>query len=103
MKTANETAPTTTRMRVETRHKMRGHCRPHLTPDSPWENLTQIGRPAFLPSPAKGGGKHLDQIPPSRLAARLERLRNTLRPTPHVPLAMKEWISLPNSSTSIRL
>src|SRR5216117_713492 len=38
---------------------------------------------------AKGGGKHLDQIPASRLAARLELLGNTLRPTPHVPLAMK--------------
>src|SRR5204863_3620721 len=31
----------------------------------------------------------VDQIPASRLAARLELLRNTLRPTPHVPLAMK--------------
>src|SRR5712691_12250574 len=38
---------------------------------------------------AKGGGKHLDQIPASRLARRLELLRNTLRPTPHVRLAMK--------------
>src|SRR2546425_10639640 len=38
---------------------------------------------------AKGGGKHLDQIPASRLAARLELLRNTLRSTPHVQLAIK--------------
>ena len=38
---------------------------------------------------AKGGGKHLDQIPASRLATRLELLRKTLAPTPHVPLAMK--------------
>src|SRR6266851_3728821 len=38
---------------------------------------------------AKGGGKHLDQIPASRLATRLKLLRNTLRPTPHVQLAMK--------------
>src|SRR3989442_308034 len=38
---------------------------------------------------AKGGGKHLDQIPASRLATRLELLRSALRPTPHVPLAMK--------------
>src|SRR5437660_10696740 len=38
---------------------------------------------------AKGRGKHLDQIPASRLATRLELLRNTLRPTPHVQLAMK--------------
>src|SRR5437899_2867813 len=38
---------------------------------------------------AKGGGKHLDQIPASRLATRLQLLRNTLRPTPHVPLAME--------------
>jgi len=38
---------------------------------------------------AKGGGRHLDQIPASRLATRLELLRNTLRPTPHVQLAMK--------------
>src|SRR5436190_7970625 len=29
------------------------------------------------------------RIPASNLAARLELLRNTLRPTPHVPLAMK--------------
>src|SRR5258707_1731502 len=36
-----------------------------------------------------GKGKHLDQIPVSRLATRLELLRNTLRPTPHVQLAMK--------------
>src|SRR2546425_6653685 len=38
---------------------------------------------------AKGGGKHHDQIPASRLATRLELLRNTLRPTPHVQLALK--------------
>src|SRR6059036_945988 len=38
---------------------------------------------------ANGLGKHLDQIPASRLATRLELLRNTLRPTPHVQLAMK--------------
>src|SRR5207249_10323216 len=31
----------------------------------------------------------LDQIQGSRLATRLELLRNALRPTPHVPLAMK--------------
>src|SRR5436190_3636948 len=37
----------------------------------------------------KGGGKHFDQIPASDLAARLKLLRNTLRPTPHVPLAME--------------
>src|SRR3989454_3491778 len=33
--------------------------------------------------------KLLDHIPASRLATRLEFLRNTLRPTPHVQLAMK--------------
>src|SRR6266566_2284191 len=33
--------------------------------------------------------KLLDQRPASRLASRLELLRNTLRSTPHVPLAMK--------------
>src|SRR5438046_490463 len=38
---------------------------------------------------AKGRGKHLDQIPASRLATRLKLLRNTLRPTPHVQLAME--------------
>ena len=38
---------------------------------------------------AKGAGKHLDLIPASRLATRLELLRNTLRPTPHVQLAME--------------
>src|SRR2546427_6932170 len=38
----------------------------------------------------KGEVKLLDQIPASRLATRLELLRNTLRPTPHVQVAMKE-------------
>jgi cysteine synthase A len=33
--------------------------------------------------------KLLDHIPALRLATRLEQLRNTLRPTPHVPLTMK--------------
>src|SRR5438552_10371764 len=89
MKTENETTATTTLRPVETSQEMREHRRPRLTPDSPWENPTQIERPAFLFYSAKGGGKHLDQIPASRLATRLERLRNTLRPTPHVPLAMK--------------
>src|SRR5438094_2685767 len=89
MKTANETTPTTTLTPVETSQKMREHRRPRLTPDAPWEKPTQIDHPAFLFYSAKGGRKHLDQIPPSRLATRLERLRNTLRPTPHVPLAMK--------------
>jgi 2,3-diaminopropionate biosynthesis protein SbnA len=36
----------------------------------------------------QGGAKHFDQTA-SPLATRLELLRNTLRPTPHVPLAMK--------------
>src|SRR5881409_20303 len=89
MKIADETTPTTTLTPVETSQKMREHRWPQLTPDFPWENPTQIERPAFPLYSAKGGGKHLDQIPASRLATRLERLRNTLRPTPHVPLAMK--------------
>jgi 2,3-diaminopropionate biosynthesis protein SbnA len=38
---------------------------------------------------AKRSGKLLEQIPASRLAARLQLLRNTLRPTPHVQLAIK--------------
>src|SRR5436853_6925577 len=38
---------------------------------------------------ARGRGKHLEQTPASRLGTRLELLRNTLRPTPHVKLAMK--------------
>src|SRR5256884_5976501 len=33
--------------------------------------------------------KLLDHIPAAHLATRLETLGNTLRPTPHVPLAMK--------------
>src|SRR5262245_8405750 len=37
----------------------------------------------------KGGGKHLDQIQALGLSMRLELLRNTLRPTPHVCLPMK--------------
>jgi N-(2-amino-2-carboxyethyl)-L-glutamate synthase len=40
-------------------------------------------------APAGKTANLLDQIPTSDLAARLELLRNTLRPTPHVPLAMK--------------
>src|SRR6266702_2260665 len=52
---------------------------------------TIVGEPARrddygLP---KGEVKLLDQIPASRLATRLELLRNTLRPTPHVQLAVK--------------
>src|SRR5947208_14442059 len=38
---------------------------------------------------AQEARKHLDQIPASRLAKRLQLLRNTLRPTPQVQLAMK--------------
>src|SRR5262249_16720261 len=37
-----------------------------------------------------GEDEWLDQTSASPLATRLERLRNTLRPTPHVQLAMKE-------------
>jgi N-(2-amino-2-carboxyethyl)-L-glutamate synthase len=40
--------------------------------------------------PPKVGEKHLAQIAASPLATRLELLRNTLRPTPHVQLAMKD-------------
>src|SRR2546427_5242362 len=89
MKTANETTPTTTLTPVETSQKMPEHRRPQLTPDFPWENPTPIERPAFLRYSAKGGGKLLDQIPTSPLATRLQLLRNTLRPTPHVQLAVK--------------
>src|SRR5437016_8300990 len=89
MKIADETTPATTLTPVETSQKMREHRRPRLTPDFPRENRTQIERRAFLRYSAKGAGKHLDQFPASSLATRLERLRNTLRPTPHVPLAMK--------------
>src|SRR6266487_1175689 len=92
MKTANETTPATTLTPVQTSQKMREHRRPRLTPDFPWENPTQIERPAVLLDSAKGGRKHLERIPASRLATRLERLRNTLRPTPHVPLAMKGMV-----------
>src|SRR6266446_6768154 len=89
MKTADETTPTTTLTPVETSQKMREDRQPQLTPDSPWENPTQIERPAFLRYSSKARGNHLDQIPASRLTTRLELLRNTLRPTPHVQLAMK--------------
>lgn len=37
----------------------------------------------------KRGTKHLDQIQAPDLSTRLELLRNSLRPTPDVPLAMK--------------
>src|SRR6058998_809856 len=86
MKIADETSPTTTLTPVETSQKMREHRWPQLTPDFSWENPTQIERPAFLRYSAK---EHLDQIPASRLATRLKLLRKTLRPTPHVQLAMK--------------
>jgi 2,3-diaminopropionate biosynthesis protein SbnA len=86
MKTAKETTPTTTLTPVETSQKMREHRWPQLTPDLPWENATQIERPAFL---RRTANEHLDQIPASRLATRLKLLRKTLRPTPHVQLAMK--------------
>src|SRR5919197_5781278 len=39
---------------------------------------------------ARARGKHLDQpLPSSSLVTRLKPLRNTLRPTPHVPLAVE--------------
>jgi N-(2-amino-2-carboxyethyl)-L-glutamate synthase len=40
-------------------------------------------------TPARAQVDDLDQIPTARFTARLELLRKTLRPTPHVPLAMK--------------
>jgi cysteine synthase A len=86
MKTALETTPTTTLTPVETSQKMRERRWAQLTPDFPWKNPTQIELPAFLRYSAK---EHLDQIPASRLATRLKLLRKTLRPTPHVQLAMK--------------
>jgi 2,3-diaminopropionate biosynthesis protein SbnA len=90
MKIADETTPSTTLTPVKTSQKIREHRRTQLAPDFPWENPTPIQRPAFLRYSAKGRGKHLEQIPASRLITRLERLRNALRPTPHVRLAMKE-------------
>src|ERR1041385_1370435 len=89
MKIANETVSATTPTPVETSQKMREHRRPRLRAGFPWRNPTQIERPAFLRYSEKRRGKHLEQIPQSRLATRLERLRNTLRPTPNVSLAMK--------------
>src|SRR5213592_4867676 len=52
-------------------------------------NETTLERPASRPYSAKTGGKHLGQVPVSRLTTRLELLGNILRPTPHVQLAMK--------------
>jgi len=89
MKTANETLRATTLTSVERSQKMREHRQRQLTPDFPWENPAAIERPSFLHYSARGAGKHLHQIPASRLATRLGLLRNTLRPTPHVQLAMK--------------
>jgi 2,3-diaminopropionate biosynthesis protein SbnA len=40
-------------------------------------------------APPKGAEKHLEPIAAPGLTARLELLRNTLRPTPHVQLAMQ--------------
>src|ERR1044071_7535396 len=89
MKTANETTSAAAVTPVKTCQKMRERRRPRLIPGSRWRNPTQSERPAFLPDSAKGGGKYPDPIPASRLTRRLELLRNTLRPTPNVPLATK--------------
>src|SRR5262245_61911639 len=56
------------------------------------ERSTEIGMGAIL-DPSLGGSPS-QSLPPvvgpmSPLAARLELLGNTLRPTPHVPLSMK--------------
>src|SRR6266480_1708644 len=61
------------------------------TPTSVLERQTIVGEPERKDDYGleRGGRKLLDQIPASRLATRLELLRNTLRPTPHVQLAMK--------------
>ena len=48
MKTANETTLTATLTPVEISQEMREHRLPVRTPVSPWENPTQIDRPAFL-------------------------------------------------------
>jgi N-(2-amino-2-carboxyethyl)-L-glutamate synthase len=89
MNTADETTATATLPPVETSEKTPEHRWSQLTPVFPWENPTQIVPPASLLYSAKGRRQHLDEIPASRLGPRLERLRNTLRPTPHLPLAMK--------------
>lgn len=55
------------------------------------------GRPTIVEEPerrddygiGKEGGKLLEQVPASHLATRLQLLQNTLRPTPHVHLAME--------------
>jgi len=89
MKTENETTLTTTLTPLETSQKMREHRRRQVNRILPWKNEIEIERPALLRYSAKGGRKNLDQIPVSRLTRRLKLLRNTLRPTPHVQLAMK--------------
>jgi N-(2-amino-2-carboxyethyl)-L-glutamate synthase len=43
----------------------------------------------IVEEPERRGGKHPDRIPAPGLVTRLELLRKTLRPTPHVQLAMK--------------
>src|SRR5258708_22902574 len=53
------------------------------------ERQTIVGEPERRNGIAKVGRKQLDQIPAWRLARGLELLRNTLRPTPYVQLAMK--------------
>ena len=75
---------------VEISRKMRGHRQPQRTPDFPWLNPAQNERKAFLFRSPKGKGKSLAQTAAPGLTRRLELLRNTLRPTPHVQLAMKE-------------
>src|SRR6266581_7009507 len=64
--------------KVKLSQKMRERRRPRPAPDLPCENPTQIERPPFQLYSAKGGGKHLDQIPRSGLTTRLELLRNIL-------------------------
>src|SRR5512138_3249311 len=89
MKTATETLSGTTLTPVETSQKLREHQRQQLAANSPWVNPARIERPAFLRYPAKGRGRQPDDIAAPRLATRLERLRNTLRPTPHMQLAVE--------------
>jgi 2,3-diaminopropionate biosynthesis protein SbnA len=51
--------------------------------------MSQVITERGLVSGLVKGGKPLNRIAASPLATRLEQLRNTLRPTPHVQLAMK--------------
>jgi N-(2-amino-2-carboxyethyl)-L-glutamate synthase len=59
----------------------------HHNVEDPITTLAAIGAPVATSSTSRA--PHVARMPSWHLATRLELLRNTLRPTPHAPLAMQ--------------